>query len=118
MPTKATTVTVVTNEVQSEGAAVLVRRTFRADNLSLIESDGSLGRLVLRSGRAPVAVFHTWSHAYLGDALLEEQRDELQARQREELQAAMDRESKLIEAISNLEKKIADTMAAVVANLK
>ena len=118
MPSKPTAVTVVTNELRSEGAAVLVRRTFRADSLSLVENDGSVGRLVVRSGRAPVAVFHSWSHAYIQDALLEEQQDELSAGEQQELQAAMDRVSKFMQTLSNLEKKMSDTDAAIVDNLK
>jgi hypothetical protein len=110
MAGRAKVVTVVTNELRSEGVAVLVRRSFRADNLSLVEGDGPVGRLVVRASRNAVAVFHDWSHAYLQDALLEEQQ--------EELQAAMDRHSRLEETISNLEKKLADAQAALAANLK
>jgi uncharacterized protein YlxW (UPF0749 family) len=110
MPAQTKTVTVVTRELQTEGTAILVRRRFRADNVSLVEGDGSLGRLVVRASRTAVAVFHDWSHAYLQDELLEEQQ--------EELQAAMDRNRQLLETISNLEKKLADAQAALVANEK
>jgi hypothetical protein len=121
MATKATTVTVVTKEIRSEAAAVLVRRTFRADNFGLVASSGSPGRLLVRAGRAPVAEFVDWSHAYVTDALVEEQQDELgelSQTQQQRLQMTMDRVSQFEHTLSNLMKKIAETDQSIVQNLK